>query len=329
MKSLKIVITALIMSALTASAQSPADYGKISLNVVLPESKDIPAEARALLESKLKQIVTRYGIADNGISERFVITAKTSVTQRDIAPSNPPRISQKLDVTFMIGDVVENKIYETATLALSGIGINETKAYITAFNTINAGNKIFAELTANAKAKIVEYYTVQCATIQKEARAAAAQGKYDEAIYQLAQIPDVCTECYENALALQGEIYTQKIESEGQEAFKQAQSLWAQNPTKANAAQVMSLIRRINPQVSFFAQVQPFVNQVSASVEAQQLREWEQYVREYNDRVEAARVSADRNYELSKMRINAYRDVAVEYARNQPRTVVYNRVILW
>jgi hypothetical protein len=40
----------------------------------------------------------------------------------------------------------------------------------------------------------------------------------------------------------------------------------------------------------------------------------------------AAEKQATRNYELDKMKVNAYRDVAVEQARNQPKTITYNRI---
>jgi hypothetical protein len=33
-----------------------------------------------------------------------------------------------------------------------------------------------------------------------------------------------------------------------------------------------------------------------------------------------------RNYELDKLRVNAYRQVATEYARNQPKSVTYNNI---
>jgi hypothetical protein len=35
---------------------------------------------------------------------------------------------------------------------------------------------------------------------------------------------------------------------------------------------------------------------------------------------------SNRNYELDKLRVNSFREVAVEYARNQPKTVTYNNV---
>jgi molecular chaperone GrpE (heat shock protein) len=101
----------------------------------------------------------------------------------------------------------------------------------------------------------------------------------------------------------------------------------------------MQLAAKINPGVSFIGEVQSFVKQVSDAVAAQELREWEQHVQEYNDRIEAAKKQweqqvqeyndrmetakkqADRNYHLEQIRIRDYRDVAVEYAKNQPKEI--------
>jgi hypothetical protein len=35
---------------------------------------------------------------------------------------------------------------------------------------------------------------------------------------------------------------------------------------------------------------------------------------------------AQRNAELDKIRLNAYREIAIEQARNQPKTVAYNNI---
>ena len=307
----------LTMNCLAQTTEN--DLGKISINVVLPENKEIPAEASKLLETKLRQIVTRYGIADNGLSERFVITAKTNVIQKDIAPSNPPRISQKLEITFMIGDVMENKVYETASLEISGMGTNETKAYVSAFQNISPANKIFAEMIEKAKEKIVTYYTERCEQIIKEAQTLSVKNEYGQAIYKLSQIPNLSKDCYSKALTQQEKIYTQMIETEGMKLFTQAKNLWATSPNREGASEAMSFIEEINPQVSFFGEVQKFVNQVTAKVELQGKKEWEQRVKEYNDQLKT-----------EQMRIKAYKDVAMEYAKNQPKEINNTKIVtLW
>jgi hypothetical protein len=35
---------------------------------------------------------------------------------------------------------------------------------------------------------------------------------------------------------------------------------------------------------------------------------------------------SSRNFELDKLRVNSYREIAVELARNQPKTVTYNNI---
>ena len=319
MRIVKLLLLSVLFSMNCLAQTIENDLNKISLNVVLPENKEIPAEATQLLETKLKQIVTRNGVADNGLSERFVMTAKTNVTQKDIAPSNPPRISQKLEVTFMIGDVIENKIYETASLTLSGIGTNETKAYVSAFQNISPANRIFPEMMEKAKEKITAYYTARCEQMIQEAQTLSAQNDYYQAIYKLSQIPDVCKECYNEALVQQEIIYNQMLEEIGMQTFAQAKTVWAQSPNIEGASVAMSLIRRINPKVSFFDEVQKFVNQVTEKVEFQEQREWEQWVKEYNDQVQT-----------QQMLIRAYRDVAIEFAKNQPQIINTTKIVtLW
>ena len=35
---------------------------------------------------------------------------------------------------------------------------------------------------------------------------------------------------------------------------------------------------------------------------------------------------AGRNLELDKLKVNAYREIAITYAKNQPKTVTYNNI---
>ena len=319
MKNIFLLLLSTILSLHCIAQTTENDLGKISINVVLPENKEMPTEAKQLLETKLKQIVTRYGIADNGLSERFVITAKTTVIQKNIAQSNPPRISKKLEITFMIGDVMENKIYETASLEISGMGTNETKAYISAFQNISPANKIFVEMIENAKAKIIAYYSQHCEQILKEAQTLSKQNLHREAIYKLSQIPNLSKECYSKAFTQQETIYSQMIEEEGRKAFTQAKTLWAQAPNKDGASEAMNLIIQINPNVSFFSEVEKFVNQVTTKVELQEKREWNQRVKEYNDQIKT-----------EQMLIKSYSDVAIEYAKNQPKIINTTKIVtLW
>jgi hypothetical protein len=309
------------------NAQTIGDFGRIALRSDVSSVAKISEETKSILTTKLNQITTGYGIAATGVNPRFVITAKIDVISKDILPGPPQMFSQKLQVTVFVGDAVEQKLFGNTSVTVTGAGTNETKAYINAINKINPNNPGIKTMIEESKAKIIAYYSQACEKILKEANALSVQGKYSQAIYNLALIPDVCSGCYQKALDLQEKTYIKKIETEGRQTFQQAQTLWAQSPNKENASEVMRLAAKINPGVSFTGEVQSFVKQVSGTVAAQELREWEQQVQEYNDRMEAAKKQAGRNYQLEQMRMRAYRDVAVEYAKNQPKEI-YNTLII-
>ncbi|MDR1594799.1 MAG: hypothetical protein LBS43_10030 [Prevotellaceae bacterium] len=323
---LKILFIALIASTLTTTAQTLDDFGRVTLKVQVSDKK-MSDEARQLLENKMQQMVTHFGIGSAYGDSRFVMEAKVDVLNKDVTATAPQRISQKLEVTFYTGDVVLQKVFSNVSVTCVGVGTNETKSFIAALKQINPQGESFRAFLEEGKNEIIAFYNTECAKIQAEAASLAEQGKYDEAIYNLALVPDVCADCYGECLKLQGEYYTQKIETQGQSLFTQAKATWAAQPNADGGGKVARLLAGINPRVSFIGDVHGFAKEVSAVVQAQELREWEQKVQEYNDRLADARMRADREYVLTQQRIKAYRDVAVEYARNQPKTV-YRALII-
>ena len=322
-----IIILLITINTLILKSQTTDDFGRITLKVQIPDTS-VPQEAKALLETKIKQMITHFGIASSDMNSRFVMEAKVNILSKDIVPGPPQMISQKVEIAFFVGDAIKQKVFSSTSNTYIGVGTNETKSFMAAIRQINPKNESYKSLIDEGKTEIIAYYQADCEMILKEAEASASKGEYDRAIYHLALIPDVCADCYQRSLKLQGELFTKKIETEGKAAFLQAKAIWAESPNSEGASRVARVLPKINPQVSFIREVNQFAKEVSAVVQAQELREWQQQVKEYNDRVEAAKKRADRNYQLEQMRIKAYRDVAVEYARNQPRTI-YRTLVIW
>jgi len=320
-----------------AQGGGSSDEDRISINVVLPANSGIPAEAEQFLETKLKQIVTRHGIADNGLSERFVITAKSNTIQKDITQTNPPRISHKLEVTLMIGDVVENKIYETAAITVSGIGTNETKAYIQAFQNISPENKMFGEMIEKAKAKIMQYYNANCDQYLKRANALATEQKHNEAIYTLMQVPAVSSACYQKAQERAVEIARNKINFDAESLLNRAKAQWAGSQNIDNATRTLEILGRINVMANCQPQVQSLISDINAKLRADERQAWEWKMQQYND----AKAKEQRDFEfmvrrhadsheLSKQRTEALRQVAIEFAQNLPKEINFkNKISLW
>lgn len=207
MKKKVIVIVAMLL-ATTAMAQN---YGQIAINVVVPQMPNIPEEARTALETKMQQVATQYGLASNGLTDRFVMTAKVNVTSKDVTPTTPVKVSQKIEVTLFIGDVIDNKVYESVALNVAGIGQSEAQSMIKAFNQIKTSNPLLKVFVEKAERKIAEYYSNNCQFILTEANTLAQQQKYDAAIAKLMAVPKVCKECYDQCMAKAVEVYQKKM----------------------------------------------------------------------------------------------------------------------
>ena len=90
--------------------------------------------------------------------------------------------------------------------------------------------------------------------------------------------------------------------------------------------------------------VTSLINIIDLKLKADEKAHWQFKMKQYADKVaaqkEQVRIAEEkskrddvyrekqsqRNYELDKIRVSAYRDVAVEYAKNKPKTITYNNI---
>ena len=307
MKKTFVLIFALLLSGLLF-AQSE-DYGKICIAVCLPDKSNIPADAKEYVMSKLEDIVSENGMADR-ITERFVITARVNLIQNDIMPTNPVRISQRYEIKFVIGDVVENKIYATTTIKAAGIGLTEAKAYIQAFLRIQTSSPAIKNMVEEAKRGIMEYYMTN----------------YEQAIASLVAVPNVCEECFMQSQQKAIDIFNQMINKEGLELIHKAESAWYVKEDYDCAAKALDFLLQVNPLAECRKDADNLAKKIDKKLRADEAaiaqaaaerekREWEFKMRQYEDYV------AFRWAEMGLMsqQIQAVERVGVEYARHQPQ----------
>lgn len=302
---MKHFITAIISLLLTISAFG-ADNDYISLGAfVSNDPATIPAEAASLLKSRMQRAVAADGFADNQATGRFALVAKCDVLEKDIAPTTPPRISQELELSFVVVDLIENKVYSSCDMTVSGIGTNETKAFSTAFQKVSPQNQQIKKLLSEAKEKILDFYTNSCSQIQTQARTLASTGQFDKAIFSLMSVPAVCSECYNSCQQLASEIYQQKIDAECSRLLELAKSKWAASQSGTTAVEIAELISQIDPRSSGYPAVVEFRESVSAKLAADAKREWEFQMRKYED-----------NQQFKRSIVDACRAVGVTFAKN-------------
>lgn len=303
---MKRIFLSAIFIILTVSLLSAHETGLVSLGAfVSNEPATIPAEAASLLKTRMQRIIADDGYSDNSGLDRFVLMAKCDVLGKDIMPSTPPRISQELEITFLVADIIENKVYGSSSMTVKGIGANETKAFSNAFQKVSAQNPKLKSLLGEAKEKIIDYYTNHCVEVERTASTLASTGQYDKAIFLLVSVPNVCSDCFEKCQSLAAGIYQRKIDAQGRSILEAAKSLWAANSSSTTAMQIGEMLGQINPQADNYAEVESFRNAVASKLAADAKREWDMQTRRYKD-----------NQAFKRSIVNACRDIGVTFAKN-------------
>lgn len=316
MKKIITVLVLIVAIATTNKAQVKADdFGRIILNTYLSEKIELPAEAKNLLTTKLTQIASSYGMGGSQANPRFIITANVNVGTKDIIAGPPQMVAQNLDVTLFIGDAISNTIFSNTTLSLKGVGTNENKALIEAFKTINPKSKEIAALLDEGKNKIISYYTAQCDFILKQANTLTEQYKFEEAIYNLMTVPETCKDCYFKTQDKAMTIFKQKIESDCTEKLKEAKLIWAAEPTENGALKASAIMITIIPSDNCKTEISKLSDEIKKKLQEEQKKKYDFDMLEMQKR-----------YDTEQKRLETQREIALEQAKHQPKTVTYNNI---
>lgn len=300
---------------------------RIYIQVLQPERDNIPAEAAKQLENKLSQLVTANGIAEVDPANRFVLTSKASIVTKDVVPGPPAKVSMNIDFTFMVGDVIENKVYESVTVSTIGVGINENKAFIAAIKNVKPKNPELVSFLSNAKQEIVDYYATRCSQIKQEAEREAAAHNFDKAIYMLMQVPDVC-DCAGDCQTLAIKFNRDKVDTHAASLLNKAKAAWAESPNEIGAVNAADYLSQIPGGTSSQKGVDALAAEIDAKLQADQKRAWQFKMQQYRDQVEKQKRDdqaqleqqrADNEYRAEQQRADNTRRAIQQQADNERR----------
>ena len=171
------------------------------------------------------------------------------------------------------------------------------------------------------KTRIIEYYNSQCDFFITDARSQAAMENYDEALYMLLSIPNVCKDCYMRAQAEIPGMYKNKIDKECASYLTQARSAWmargSADEARDAAMEASMLLSEINPNAECYDEALSFMKQIGKKMEEIDNREWE-FVKRMEDHRHKEALSS----------INAAKEIEMAWAKNQPKTI-YNIRTWW
>lgn len=286
----KITLSLIICATfLNLTAQNKLDdINRIVLNTYLPQQiETLPSQAKSLLENKLSQISSNYGMGGSAINPRFVLMVNIAVLSKDIISGPPQMTSMNFEFTFFIADAIDMKKYANTSIEVKGVGVgnNETKAYIEAIKNINVNNQAIKKFIEDGKSKIINFYTTQCDFIIRDAISLSKKGEYDASILKLASVPDVCENCYIKAIDTMQFVYQQKVDKECLLIMRNAKSTWMANQNSDGASKVAEIINTISPFSTCEPDASTLMKQISSKLAADEKARWEFQIQKHKDAV--------------------------------------------
>ena len=303
MKKILLILVAFVFG-INLNAQNSQgktdDLGRIALAAIVPDQAEgIPQSARQLLANKMEQVAVQNGLGAAASNPRFCIVPVVNVLSKEITPTAPPMQALNLDVTFYLVDAASQTIFSQTSIQVKGVGQTEDKAYIQALKNLNVKAGQFKGFVESGKEKILEYYNSQCDVVLKGAQALAGQKKYEESLFTLLSVPDVCRECFDKSMDLSVDIYKQYANYKCTEYMSGAKAAWA----NMNADKAAEFLGKITPDMECYEQAVKLADEITQKQLADGANVWQFKMKQYDDSVEK-----------EKLMIQAGKEVAVSWA---------------
>jgi hypothetical protein len=282
---------------------------RLALTVWIPENIDgLTPTAEQNLKNKLAQIISQSGIFAEESASRFIITANVITLDKHVLPTAPPKYMYTMDVTLYIGDGLEGLQFSSYNTTVSGVGNTEIKAHMTALSNIKTNDKNFQSFITRGKNKIIDYFESQCDIIIKQASVNAGMNNYNDALQSLMSVPNVCTECWNKAMDAALPIYQEQIDFDCKSILLEATNVWNAGQSWSAAERAGRIMSTINPHASCFGDVMKLAGSIEKRIRDVDAREWQ--------------FKYDKEIDLKRSLIKAYRDVGVAYGTNQRSTTL-------
>ena len=292
-----------MLAALMSVSMLAAETQYLPISVyAADDTESFPQGAKALVENKLTQLLTRNGIAGLDYLSQFVLTVSSTPLDKDVIPGPPMKISEKMEMNLYIVDAYAKTIFSSTSFTVRGIGENENKCYMNALSHMPLQSPEVAAFINQGKNKIIEYYDHEGEALMKKAKLLAQQKNYEEALYLVSLIPQQCKH-YDAAIAASLEIYQMQLDNECAINLAAARQAWAAEQNSKGAYAAGAYLEKILPDAGCYGEAMELYNEIKGKV----LDDWKFEMRKYDDSVD-----------LERRRIDSARQVGVAYGNHQP-----------
>ena len=291
------------MSATMFAAET--QYLPISV-YAMDDQESFPQGAKAMIENKLTQLLTRNGIAGLDYMGQFILTVTTTPIDKDVIPGPPMKIREKMEMNLYIVDAYAKTIFSSTSMTVNGLGETENKCYLNAISHMPLQSPAIAKFVDEGKTKIIEYYDHEGEALIKKAHFLAAQKNYEEAMYWVSLIPQQ-SKHYDAALAAGQEIYQAYIDNQCYINLGKARQAWAAEQNAVGAAAAGEYLANIMPDAKCYGDAMALYKEIKGKV----LDDWKFEMKQYQDGID-----------LQKLQIDAARQIGVAYGNHQPNKEV-------
>ena len=296
-------IFSIALAALMSATMFAVETEFLPISVYASDhSENFPEGAKAMMENKLTQLLTRNGIAGLDYTGQFLLTVTTTPLDKDIIAGPPSKIAEKMEMNLYIIDAYAKTIFSTTSFSVRGLGETENKCYLNAISRMPLQSPAIAQFIQEGKEKIIGYYDHEGEALIKKAQFLAKQKKYDEALFWVTLIPQQ-SKHYDAALAAGLEIYQQYLDNECNINLAAARQAWAAQQNAEGAALAGEFLAKILPDAGCYGDAMALYKEIKGKV----LDDWKFEMKKYQDGVD-----------LEKQRIEASRAIGVAYGNHQP-----------
>ena len=299
MKKIFSIFVAALMSATMLAVDT--QYLPISVYAA-DDTESFPQGAKAMMENKLTQLLTRNGIAGLDYMSQFILTVTTTPLDKDVIPGPPAKIAEKMEMNLYIVDAYAKTIFSTTSLTVKGLGETENKCYLNAISHMPLQSPQMTKFIEEGKSKIIEYYDHEGEALLKRAAYLAGQKNYEEALFIVSLIPQQ-SKHYDAALAAGLKIYQQHIDNQCAINLAAARTAWAAEQNSRGAYAAGEYLANILPDAECYGEAMDLYKEIKGKV----LDDWKFEMKKYQDGID-----------LEKLRIEATRQIGVAYGSHQP-----------
>ncbi|MCM1310251.1 MAG: hypothetical protein NC301_04385 [Bacteroides sp.] len=290
--------------ALACSLNLAAADCDLDIQVVAPDpiESDITEATSQAVANRLTRALTHDHVSADENYGQFYLTAVFSHLYKETLAGPPMQYAVRTEMTLKVADIFGNKVFDSETIELRGVGTSEQRAFINALTAINAKNKTIENFINRALRKTISYFDKNYKQLLAKARQAATMRDYDQALYYSTLIPACCSG-YSEAEKVTLEVYQSYIDLQGTKLLNQAKAEFAALPNGEGARRAYQYLNQIDPASSTYKSAMSLAEDIKK-------RSHEEYDFEVHKKYEDS-------HELKRLNIDAAKAIGVAYGKGQ------------